>query len=95
MRDIRVLRDCLLNSPNWEKAGHTYADAHDHYYRAIHEASDLFAAMFYESGPEADRRRARALPKIAEDPTHALDHLFSGPDLLLNESVKRRFFGED
>ena len=51
--------------------------------------------MFYESGPEADRRRARALAKIAEDPTRVIDHLFSGPDLPLNESVKRRFFGED
>jgi hypothetical protein len=95
MRDIRVLRNSLLNSQNWDKAGHAYAEAHDHYYRVIHEASDLFAAMFCESGPEADRRPAKALPKIAEDPTRVIDHLFSGPDLPLNESAKRRFFGED
>jgi hypothetical protein len=51
--------------------------------------------MFYESSPEADRRRAKALSKIAEDPTRVVDHLFSGPGLPLNESAKRRFFGED
>jgi menaquinone-9 beta-reductase len=51
--------------------------------------------MFYESGPVAEARRAKALPLIAEDPTRVPDHLFSGPDLPLNDSIKRRFFGDD
>ena len=51
--------------------------------------------MFLEQGPAADERRARALPLLAEDGTRAPDHLFSGPELPLVDSVRRRFYGED
>ena len=95
LRDVRVLRDSLLSSADWDKAGHVYADQHDHYYGVIREASELFAAMFYDCGPAAEARRTKALPRIAEDPSRVPDHLFSGPDLPLNDSVKMRFFGED
>jgi hypothetical protein len=51
--------------------------------------------MFFALGPDADAKRARALPKIAADPTRIPDHGASGPDLPYDESVRRRFFGED
>jgi hypothetical protein len=51
--------------------------------------------MLYEPGQEADARRARALPLIAQDKTRAINHLLSGPDLPADETVKRRFFGEE
>ena len=40
----------------------------------------MYHRMFYESSPEACEMRARALPRIAEDPTRIPDHLFTGPD---------------
>jgi menaquinone-9 beta-reductase len=95
LRDVRVLRDSLLGCDDWDKAGNVYAEQHDHHYGVIREATYLFGCMFYESGPVAEARRAKALPLIAEDPTRAPDHLFSGPDLPLNDSIKRRFFGDD
>ena len=51
--------------------------------------------MFLTLGPEADARRERALPLIAADQTRIPDFLLSGPDLPLDESVRRRFFGEE
>src|SRR6266850_1273553 len=29
VRDVRVLRDCLLSHIDWDAAGHTYAEEHD------------------------------------------------------------------
>ena len=95
VRDVRVLRDQLLAQGDWEAAGHADAAEHDRHYGAIHQATEWFAQMFFEPGPEAAARRAKALPLIAQDPTRVPDHLFSGPDLPVDETVRRRFFGEE
>jgi len=50
--------------------------------------------LFQDPSPEAAALRARAMPLIAEDPRRIPDHIFSGPDLPLNEQVRARFFGE-
>jgi len=34
------------------------------------------------------------MPLIAEDPTRVPDHIFSGPDLPVDDSVRARLFGE-
>jgi 2-polyprenyl-6-methoxyphenol hydroxylase-like FAD-dependent oxidoreductase len=95
VRDARVLRDRLLEQDDWEKAGDAYAEEHDRHYGVIHEVSRWFSRIFIEPGSEADALRARALPLIASDPQRVPDHLFSGPDLPLDDGVRRRFFGED
>lgn len=95
LRDIRVLRDCLIGNEAWEAAGHSYATEHDRYSAAVRTATQWFRGMFLEQGPAADERRARALPLLAEDGTRIPDHLFSGPELPLGDSVRRRFYGED
>jgi len=95
LRDVRVLRDSLLADDDWDAAGNAYATEHDRYSTIVRGATQLFRSMFLEQGAEADERRARALPLLAEDGTRAPDHLFSGPDLPLDDSVKRRFFGEE
>jgi 2-polyprenyl-6-methoxyphenol hydroxylase-like FAD-dependent oxidoreductase len=100
MRDARVLAECLLteclNGANdFDAAGHAYAKAHDAYFKACVTTEDWMFEMFFALGPEADAKRALALPKIAADPTRVPDHGASGPDLPYDESVRRRFFGED
>ena len=40
-------------------------------------------------------RRARALPRLAQEPWRAPDLLGLGPDAPLDASARRRFFGED
>src|SRR5262245_24965583 len=95
VRDVRVLRDLLLQHENWDEAGHAYAEAHDGHYGVIHRVEDWLTQMFFETGPTAEALRARAFPLIAEDPTRAPDHLLSGPDVPAEEAVRRRFFGEE
>jgi len=95
VRDVRVLRDHLLSYENWEAAGHAYAEEHDRHYGVIHTVSGWFGELFYAVGPEADARRAHALPLIAQDQSRVPDHIVSGPDLPVDEAVRRRFFGEE
>jgi 2-polyprenyl-6-methoxyphenol hydroxylase-like FAD-dependent oxidoreductase len=93
--DARVLRDQLLSREDWDAAGHAYAEQHDRYYGALHTITGWFGQIFFESGPEAEARRAKAMPLIAQDETRVPDHIFSGPELPWDERVRRRFFGEE
>jgi 2-polyprenyl-6-methoxyphenol hydroxylase-like FAD-dependent oxidoreductase len=95
LRDARVLRDQLLSHSDWDAAGHAYAVEHDRYYSATHRAEGWFASVFFAGGVEAEARRARALPLIGGDPSRVPDFQFSGPEVPLDESVRRRFFGEE
>jgi menaquinone-9 beta-reductase len=95
LRDVRTLRDALLANEDWAAAGEAYAREHDRYYGAPHTWEDWFTSFFYDRGDEADARRARAMPLIMEDPTRIPDYMAAGPDLPIDDSVRRRFFGED
>lgn len=95
VRDVRVLRDCLLSHTDWDEAGHAYAAEHDRYYRAVHRATGWFWSLFYDTRPEAEARRAQAFPLIAQDTSRIPDFLLSGPEVPLDETARRRFFGEE
>lgn len=95
LRDVRVLRDALTANDDWDAAGHAYATEHDRYFGVVHTAEDWMTQFFYEMGPEADARRARAFPLIAQDPTRVPDVINSGPDVVLDDAARRRFFAEE
>ena len=95
LRDARVLRDHLLRTDDWDAAGHAYADEHDGYAGRLHTFHQWMTAMYLGTGPDADARRARAMPLIAQDPSRQPDALFVGPDLPVDEAAGKRFFGED
>jgi 2-polyprenyl-6-methoxyphenol hydroxylase-like FAD-dependent oxidoreductase len=95
LRDVRVLRDQLLATDDWDAAGHAYAQEHDRYNHIIHTVDNWMSEFHLTTGAEADARRARANPLIAQDPTRAPDHGFSGPEMPFGEEVRRRFFAED
>ena len=94
LRDARTLRDYLLRESDWDRAGHLFAEDHDAAYRNCHAVSCWFRTVFQEQTPEASSIRQRALPLIMQDPTRVPDHLFSGPQLPADDSVRARFFGE-
>jgi hypothetical protein len=75
------VRDQLLAGNDWNEAGHAYATEHDRYHAAVHEYTRLFYQMFYEIGPQADSRRTRALPLIAQDLSRIPDGIVSGPEI--------------
>lgn len=94
-RAARVLSDELLATSDWNAAGNRYAQRHDEDYGKVHTVTGWFYDIFERPGPEADARRARALPLIAQDPTRAPDTLFSGPEFPLDAFSRARFFGEE
>jgi hypothetical protein len=51
--------------------------------------------LLLAQGAEADAMRTRALPKIVEEPDRVPEHLFGGPDLPCDETVRGRFFGKE
>ncbi|HYR41626.1 MAG TPA: hypothetical protein VER98_01275 [Terriglobia bacterium] len=95
LRDVRILRDELLSSDDWNTAGHNYARKHDFHYGVIHQVTLSMRGLFLETGPDADACRAKALPLIGQDMTRIPDHVFGGPDLPWDSAVRRRFFGEE
>jgi len=95
LRDARVLRDHLATDNQWDRAADAYAEEHDGYYAAIHEVHTWWRRLFFETGPTADERRSRALPKITEDPGRVPDFIGLGPDTPRDEASRRRFFGDD
>jgi menaquinone-9 beta-reductase len=96
MRDVRVLRDRLSESDDWEAAGNAYAKERNTYYQMVRTLEDWNSTFFYDVGPEAEERRARAFSLIAEDPTRMPDNDQSGPESApLDDSVRKRFFAEE
>jgi 2-polyprenyl-6-methoxyphenol hydroxylase-like FAD-dependent oxidoreductase len=96
LRDARVLsNELLLANHDWTAAGDRYAERHDQHYGIIRMVSGWFYDVFQRLGPEAEARRARAMPLIAQDPTRPPDMLFSGPDLPVAANARARFFGEE
>ena len=95
LRGAHVLADALAATDDWNAAGHAYAAEHDRVYGIVHRADGWFQQLFMEVGPEAEERRARALPLLMVDPTRAIDVPSSGPESPHDETARRRFFGED
>jgi 2-polyprenyl-6-methoxyphenol hydroxylase-like FAD-dependent oxidoreductase len=95
LRDARVLRDQLLSHDDWDTAGHRYAEHHDQAYAVIHTVEGWLKDLLLETGPDAEARRARALPLIGQDGTRMPDLFGLGPDVPIGETVRRRFFGEE
>ena len=95
VRDVRVLRDKLLGSDDWDAAGHSYAEEHDKHFAAVHTTEDWFTQLFYEPGPEAGARRAAVFSKLEADPDRLPDTFQAGPDhVVIDDAARRRFFGE-
>ncbi|MCE2404383.1 MAG: FAD-dependent monooxygenase [Dehalococcoidia bacterium] len=95
LRDARLLRDRLLAEEDWDAAGHAYASDHDGYFSVLHKMEEWNSRMLLGTGPEADALRARALPLWREDRTRRPETFINGPDHPADETVRRRFFGEE
>jgi 2-polyprenyl-6-methoxyphenol hydroxylase-like FAD-dependent oxidoreductase len=95
MRDVRVLTEMLTSTDDWNEAGHAYARVRDEYFGRLVKVTGWLFQLLLAQGKEADAIRARALPLIALDPERVPEHLFRGPDLPCDETVRLRLFGEE
>ena len=95
LRDARVLRDRLLQHEDWDEAGHAYAEEHEVYCSIVHTFENWTTQVLLGTGPEAEARRTRAFSSWHRDRNSHPDVLLSGPQETLDESARKRFFGED
>ena len=93
--DARVLSNLLITNDDWHAAAHSYADEHDRYFGCIHRLLDWMTKLYYEPGPIAAERRARAFERIAEDPKRSPDIPGLGPESPSDEMAYMNLFGDD
>ena len=93
-RDARVLTDLLRENQDRAAACRDYARTHDQYFTILREADNCLREILVDRGPEADTRRARALPRVAQGIAQMPDQGFCGPDKSLDEADCRRLFGD-
>lgn len=89
LRDVRVLRDALLDIEDWDAACHRYADEHDRYYGALHRITSWLRQVRYAVGADADRVRERALQSLTDG--SGPDLIGQGPDYPADEHAQARF----
>ena len=95
LRDARVLKEHLTASDDWDAAGRAYAEARREYFEVVHTMENWQTKLLMDTGPEADAVRLRAFRSWREDRTRNPDTFLSGPGAALEESDRRRYFGED
>lgn len=95
LRDVGLLADALRSEADWDAAGHRYAAMHDAGHANTHGADNWYTDLFLDTGPGAQAARARALPKLLEDPSRLLDTPLGGPWIAADEQARRLMFGED
>ena len=94
LRGARVLRDELTANPDWTAAVSGYAEKHRRSRVACCTVEGWFRTLFQDPSSQSAALRERAMPLIAQDPSRVPDHIFGGPELLLSDEVRARFFGE-
>jgi 2-polyprenyl-6-methoxyphenol hydroxylase-like FAD-dependent oxidoreductase len=92
LRDARVLSQALLAHDNWEEAAQLYAEQRERYFDDLHRIEGWYTMLLFDSGVEADERRARTLGKARGN---IPDIVGLGPDSPCDEAARRRFFGEE
>jgi menaquinone-9 beta-reductase len=95
LRDVRVLRDALLNYEDWQRATGLYAARHNAYFAALKRLVDWRATLSFSPGPEADAVRARAQAAARKDPSRLWDFQALGPDAPSDDAARRHLFGLD
>jgi 2-polyprenyl-6-methoxyphenol hydroxylase-like FAD-dependent oxidoreductase len=95
LHDVRILSEALKATDDWSAAGCSYATQHDRDTATIRAADTWYTDVFLDVGAEANERRSRALPQILQDPSRIPDAPLAGPEIGADDSVRRRFFGED
>ena len=88
-RDVRVLRDLLCSTQDWHAAAAQYATEHSQYYGRLRTIVSWLRTVLYALGPDADRIREHALPRMADGP----DLVGLGPDNPTDDAARIRFLG--
>ncbi len=94
LRSVRLLRDHLLAEDDWRTAAETYAAAQFRDAAAMRRLTGWLTDLCFDQGSEADKRRANAFGRLADDPTRLPDIVGVGPEAPSDERARQRLFGE-
>jgi len=86
LRDVRLLRDRLLNDSDWPRAADAYAADHDDAFHRLRRAERFNAALHFSIGDDAEARRQRAYALMAENPELNPDVTGLGPEARCTEA---------
>ncbi len=97
-RDVRELRDLLLDNADWAAALARFAARRRAYFEVLRTHAQWAGRLATETGPDADALRDQVARAREIDPTAGgFAALYAlGPDgLVADEAARRHFFGED
>jgi 2-polyprenyl-6-methoxyphenol hydroxylase-like FAD-dependent oxidoreductase len=86
LRDVRLLRDRLLESSNWPDAAAAYAEDHDDAFHRLRRAERLCAKLHFPMTEDADAARLRAYDLITRNPELNPDITGRGPEARWSEA---------
>lgn len=95
LRDVRLLRDRLLESADWTRAADAYAADHDDFFQRLRRAERLSAALHFSMGEAAERRRERAYALMEKQPDLNPDTAGRGPEARCDDAVIEALLGKD
>ncbi len=80
LRDVRLLRDLLLDSSDWNKAADAFAHAHDDFFFRLRRVERLCAKLYFTPGPDGEAQRRRAEAVFTANPEFRPDMAALGPE---------------
>jgi len=95
LRDVRLLRDRLLENKDWSKAADAYAADHDDFFQRLRRAERLNAALHFSMGDNAESRRQRAYALMDQHAELNPDVSGLGPEARCNEHVINMLLGKE
>lgn len=93
LRDVRLLRDRLLEGPDWTAALAAYAEDHDDAFHRLRRAERLCAKLHFPMTEDADAARLRAYDLIARNPELNPDITARGPEARWSEASEAALLG--
>ena len=94
LRDVRLLRDRLLDDKDWSRAAESYAADHDDFFHRLRRAERLNAALHFAIGDAAEARRQHAYGLMDKHPEFNPDVSGLGPEARCNDHVINTLLGE-
>ena len=91
LRDVRLMRDRLLNDSDWTSAARAYARDHTDFYHRLRRAEQLNAAIYFTMGAAAEARRQRLSTLMEKQPELGLDLDGLGPECGYSDELAARF----
>ena len=95
LRDVRLLRDRLLEGKDWSGAADAYAADHDDFFQRLRRAERLNATLHFSMGDKAESRRQRAYALMDQYPELNPDVSGLGPEARCSDHVINTLLGEE